>query len=295
MIAAPDGLDPRARVLHRADAELGESPLWNDAGDQVVWTDIATRCLHVTDRTGHDRVVGRDSPVGALASHADGGYVLAEGSQILHVGSDFALRAVIADIELPTDARFNDGEIDPYGRFVVGVLAPEPGVVLVVDPDGSVRTVITGTGCTNGMGWSPDGTTLYYTDSATGGVDAFDYAPSGGVSNRRQVVQVDSGLPDGLAIDADGCLWVAVWGAGEVRRYSPAGERLDTLRVPARHVTCPAFGGPDARTLFITSARLGRSEAELRDEPDAGAIFAASVEVPGLTRTAFAQQADRTG
>lgn len=283
--------DGSPRVVGAVRAELGESPLWDPEGEAVVWTDILARTLHVTSASGRDRASRRAGPVGALAPHAAGGFVLAEGSHILHVGADLRTRELIAEVDLPPESRFNDGAVDPAGRFVVGVLSPGPGVLLSVEPDGRVQTVLDGIALTNGLDWSPDGRTLYHVDSVTARVDAYAYdVESGTLGARRTAVQVDGGLPDGLTVDAEGHLWVAIWGAGEVRRYAPDGSVLTALPLPVAHVTCPAFGGSALDTLFVTTARPGAGEADPLADPLAGALFAVPTSARGRPVTAFGRR-----
>lgn len=281
--------DARVHALVRARADLGEGPVWHAATSSIVWTDIPAMQVHVTDAaTGQDRIIARAGPVGCLVEHADGGFVLAEGPTIRHVNHEFEPVAVLARVELGPDSRFNDGATDPVGRLLVGTLSPTPGQLLRVDPDGTVTTLLEDIACSNGLAWSGDGRTLYFIDSPTGGVDAIEYdVATGTLGERRQAIAVAGGLPDGLTIDDEDCLWVAVWGTGEVRRYRPSGELLDTLTFPTQYVTCPAFGGPDLGTLYVTSASIGFTDEQRRAEPDAGSLFACTVQARGRPLTPF--------
>ncbi|MFF0450014.1 SMP-30/gluconolactonase/LRE family protein [Streptomyces sp. NPDC004609] len=178
--------------------------------------------------------------------------------------------------------RFNDGGCDPDGRFYCGTMAydvaPGRGSLLRLDTDGSVTRVLTGVTISNGLAWSPD--------TATGRVDAFDYDTERGLTARRTAVRIPdaAGLPDGLAVDAEGHLWVALWGGSAVHRYTPQGRLDAVVELPATQVTACAFGGPDLDRLYITTSRMGLDPAA---EPLAGALFRADVGVPGLPAGAY--------
>jgi sugar lactone lactonase YvrE len=160
-----------------------------------------------------------------------------------------------------------------------------------LDPDLAVTKLLDGVTISNGLAWTADGATMYYIDSPTQGVDAFDYdAATGRLANRRRVVDIPAaaGLPDGMTTDADGCLWVALYGGSAVHRYSPDGRLDAALSFPATNITCPVFGGPGLGTLYVTSARDGLDERQLAAQPHAGAVFAADVGADGLPGLRFA-------
>jgi sugar lactone lactonase YvrE len=191
-------------------------------------------------------------------------------------------------------ARFNDGKCDPAGRFLAGTMAydltPGAGALYRLDLDRSVTKLLPHVTISNGLCWTGDGTTLYYIDSPTQGIDAFDYdTGTGRPANRRRVAEIPrgAGLPDGMTIDADGCLWVALYGGSAVRRYTPAGTLDATVSFPVTNITCPVFGGPGLGVLYVTSARDGLDEAKLAAQPHAGAVFAADVGTSGLPATRF--------
>ena len=191
-----------------------------------------------------------------------------------------------------TALRFNDGKPDPWGNFIAGTMAWDetgnpPGSLYRLSPDGAVTELFGDVGLSNGLDWTDDRRLFYYSDTTIGRVDVFDCAPdTGALSGRRPFV--DAAQPDGLTLDAEGCLWLAVWGSGEVRRYTPDG-RLDTVvRLPAWQVTSAAFGGPDLATLYITCAWEGLTPAERAEQPHAGDIFACTPGVPGRPPFLFA-------
>ena len=188
--------------------------------------------------------------------------------------------------------RMNDGKSDSRGRFWAGTMGldarPGAGALYRLDPSGRVRTMVSPVGLSNGLGWSPDERRMYYADSLAHRVDVFDYEPEEGlISNRATLAEVPAevGLPDGLCVDVEGFVWLAVFGAGEVRRYSPEGGLERTLRLPVSKVTCPAFGGERLDELYITSAGEGVDPAR---EPHAGGLFRCRPGVRGMPAFQFA-------
>jgi sugar lactone lactonase YvrE len=191
--------------------------------------------------------------------------------------------------------RFNDGKCDPAGRFWAGTMAydetPGAGTLYRLDPDGRVEPMLAAVTISNGLAWSLDGRTLYYVDSPTRRVDAFDHDPAGGMlTNRRPFVELgpgEPGVPDGITIDAEGHLWVAFWDGWAVHRYQPDGTLDAVVPDPVARPTSCAFGGVDLADLYVTSASIGLSPAELAEQPHAGGIFRARPGVPGLAPVPF--------
>jgi sugar lactone lactonase YvrE len=259
----------RAEVAIPAQCELAEGPVWDPRPGVLRWVDILAGHVHSFDPgTGERDWFDAGDPVGAVGLTSSGGLVLAlvdgfgwyDGSAVTRFSDFLTDRSVV---------RFNDGKPDPWGNFCAGTMAWEEGApggaVYRLSPDGAVTTLLPDVGLSNGLDWTDDRRTFYYADSTSGGVDAFECDPDTGVlgARRRFVTVPDAGcLPDGLTLDADGCLWLAVFGSGELRRYTPDG-RLDTIvRLPARQVTSATFGGPDLGTLYITTARENFTEAD---------------------------------
>lgn len=268
---------PAREVEHlvAAHAETGEGPLWDDREQVLWWVDIPNRALHRYDpATGHDSMRELSQMAGAVALREAGGLVLAvqEGFALLGDRDLEMIAAVEAD---RPDMRMNDGYCDARGRFWAGTMSlgrrgPFGGLYRL-DADRRVTTVLTGVGTSNGIDWSPDGRTLYYIDSYLQTVDAFDVEPeSGELGNRRTLVRyaADGGHGDGLVVDAEGHLWVALWGGSAVHRYTPDGDLELVIELPATQVTKPAFGGPDLEDLYITTAASRHPE-----EPQAGDLF----------------------
>jgi sugar lactone lactonase YvrE len=279
-----------------ARAALAEGPVWDAAAGRLLWVDILANAVHSFDPgTGDDTAFDVGRAVGAVALRATGGLVLAleDGFGRTEPGA--------TDVELiaPVGAddpsiRFNDGACDPAGRFWAGTMSYEgiagAGSLYRLDPDRSVERMLDGVTTSNGLAWSADDRTMYYIDTATGGVDAFDYdAGTGSIANRRRFVDVPGpGMPDGMTIDEAGCLWVALWRGSAVHRYRPDGSLDRVVDIPCELVTSCAFGGPDLDELFITSAREGLDERALADQPLAGSLFRCRPGVRGLPTVAFA-------
>lgn len=266
-----------------ATAVLGEGPVWDARTSTLRWVDIMAGQVHRFDpASGTDTFFEVGEAVGTVAVRAAGGLVLATESGLYTCLDNGGQRTLLHEVDTdPPGGRSNDGKADPWGRFWVGTMldgTDGAGALYRLDPDHSLHTVLTGVGVSNGLGWSPDGTTMYYVDTLTGGVDALDHDPSSGaVTARRRLIDVDRGWPDGLTVDAEGCLWVALWDGWGVRRYAPDGSLLTTLEVPAQRVTSCAFGGA---VLYVTTARMG--VRDFTDQPSAGSVFACDPGVAGL-------------
>lgn len=279
----------QADLVLDARATLGEGPVWDERNGTLLWVDILPGLIHrFRPDTQQDEVLAAGQPVGAVAPRQRGGLVLAvkEGFALL----DEAGFRVVAPVEadLPTN-RMNDGKCDPAGRFFAGTMdieaRPKRGALYRLNPDHSVTTVIRGVSISNGLAWSPDVHTMYYIDSPTQGVDAFDYdLDSGRISNRRRVVSIplSRGMPDGMAIDAEGCLWVALWEGAAVHRYAPTGDLDRVVELPVSNVTSCTFGGVGLEDLYITTASSGSSDEQIRSEQWAGGLFACSPGVSGM-------------
>lgn len=272
----------RAEVALDVRAEVGEGPVWDDSTETLLWVDIPAGAVHRFDpRTGHDESLLVGQPVSAVAVRRGGGLVLAlqDGFGLLEPGSSEVRLAVAVEVDR-RENRMNDGKCDAAGRFWAGTMAFDcsraAGTLYRLEPDLSVTPVLTDLTISNGLAWSVDGRTLYFVDSAANGIDAFDFEPGNGtIRNCRRIAEipVEDGLPDGLTIDAEGCLWVALWDGGAVRRYAPDGSLAAVVEVPATRVTSCAFGGAGFDELYVTTASEGLSEGELRAQPLAGSVF----------------------
>ena len=277
-------------ALHAA-ADLAEGPVWDPDAGRLCWVDITRGEVHRFDpATGQDSSFRLGEEVGAVASRGRRAGAR-PGRRFRHLrrGRLRPTRPARIDTE-PAGGRMNDGKCDPAGRFWAGTLhggVTGAAALHRLDPDGLVHTVLTGLTVSNGLGWSPDGRTMYHVDTPTGGVDAYDYdLDTGRLARRRRLVTVQRGKPDGLTVDADGGLWVALWGGWAVQRFTPDGRLDRTVDVPVERVTSCGFGGDDLGTLYITTA--GRGVPDPAREPHAGGIFAVDPAVPGLPPTAWA-------
>jgi sugar lactone lactonase YvrE len=275
---------------------LGEGPWWDARTGTLLWIDIEGRLLQRHDPSS-GRTATRPLPqmAGAVMARAAGGLALAMEDGIWVTETDAGPAARVAPIE-PDDpsTRTNDATCDRAGRLWVGSMArdarPGAGSLYRVDPDGSVTRVLVDLAISNGIDWSPDDRSMYFIDSATRRVDVLDYdLATGRASSRRVLVELPEGcgLPDGMTVDSEGCLWVAMWDGWSVRRYSPSGDLDRVVRLPVARVTSCAFGGADLGDLYITSASTGLSDAERQEQPLAGALFVVRPGVRGLEATPF--------
>lgn len=287
-----------AECVLAARATLGEGACWFAGEHRLYWVDILEREVHRFDpATGLDEVRKAPCHVSMVQPTTRGDLVLATRDGIARMDFDSGRFSVLCDPEanIPGN-RFNDGKPDPRGRLFAGTIAydgsDQKAALWRIGPDLSFTKLVDHVGNSNGLGWSPDQKTFYWTDTKTGCVFAFDYdANSGEIANRRVAVEVEKALgrPDGLTVDAEGFLWTALWAGHGVARWNPAtGERVAMVECPAANCTCPAFGGSNLDVLYFTTAQKGRDEAEASPEPEAGNVFAARVGVEGLPSFAFA-------
>lgn len=273
-------------------AQLGEGPVWHARQQRLYWVDITAGMVHAHDPAGEPDVAYRVGQlVGAAVPRRSGGLMLATQSGL---GSFDLQRQEFTLLAAPekhlSDNRFNDGKCDPRGRFWAGTMSmvrkSGSGNLYCLDTDGTLRHVFGGVTTSNGLDWSSDQRRMYYIDTPTMQVAAFDYnADTGAISNRRTIITFPDGIgrPDGMTVDADGMLWIAHWDGGRVSRWDPAeGRLLQEIHLPVVRVTSCAFGGPNLDRLFITTARHGLTEEQLRDQPHAGSLFAVSPGVAGL-------------
>lgn len=282
-----------AEQVTPALAEHGEGPVWDVRDGRLRFVDmLAGDLLEFDPGTGRTPRRHLSRVLAAIRPRRTGGFVLAvERGFALLDGGGTEVTPVAEPVTDP-GVRMNEGGCDPQGRFYAGSMAydesPGRGTLYRLGPDRTVHRVLDGVSVSNGLGFSPDGRTMYYVDSPTGRVDAFDPDPdTGELTGRRTVADVgtDGGVPDGLAVDAEGGLWVAVNGGSAVRRYTPDGRLDAVVEVPARQVTACTFGGPDLADLYVTTSRLGLGDGA---EPAAGALFRTRPGVRGLPALDYA-------
>lgn len=279
---------------------LGESVLWDDRLQRLVWVNIHAAEIWTWQPDEQTEPVARSLPerIGAIALTEGAGLVAALEASFVAVDASTNSPACIATIDRPHNStRLNDGRVDPAGRFVCGGMdeaSPQQGIsaVYVLGQGAAVSTLIEGVHCTNSLCWSPDGGTLYFTDMPSRRIEAFDYdVATGQASNRRLFADLSNepGLADGSVVDAEGYLWNAQWGGSKVVRYAPDGSVDREIALPVSNPTCLTFGGPDLDILFITSAWFGLSDAQRAAEPHAGSIFALRPGVKGLPEHRYAR------
>lgn len=284
-----------AEPVLTAGAQLGEGPRWIASERQLLWVDIERCQIHWFDPvTGEDTVVQLDQRVAVVHPRSSGGYVVALPDSLITLDVTTGAQEVIAELGHGPDVRCNEGACDSHGRLWLGTMRYDFGrdgaCLYRVSADHSVITVLPSVSLSNGIGWSLDDHTMYYVDSLNEGIDAFDFDPDAGeLSHRRRIVEIPAaeGTADGLAVDSEGCLWVAVWASGAVRRYSPDGRLLGRVDVPTDNVTACAFGGTNGTTLFITTASILLDEEQRRAQPEAGSLFAVDVGVAGPPSAVF--------
>jgi D-xylonolactonase len=279
-------------------AILGEGPVWVERENSVYWVDVVGKKVHrygLAD--GARKSWSFDTEVTSLAPRRRGGFVgtTRHALAFFDFSADTVKPQVIAEIE-PDIAgnRCNDGKADARGRFWTGTVdeanwRDETGSLYRLETDLSVRKIEGGYVCSNGPAYSSDNKTFYHNETMKGLIYAFDLGSDGEIRNKRPFVKLDDGEggPDGLTVDAEDCVWVCHFGGGRVTRFSPKGERLRTLLLPVPNVTSCTFAGAGLDTLYITTARYGMSEEDIRKQPLAGSLFACRPGVRGLPTMLF--------
>ena len=290
-------MDTGVELLVDAHAQVGEGPLWDEEQQLLYWVDILSSLLYIYDpATGENRVLDVGRHVGTVVTRASGGLMLAVREGFASFDLETQELTLIANPEAHiTGNRFNDGKCDPAGRFWAGTMAYEnptnQGSLYRLDTDFSVHKIFGDVAISNGIIWSLDHTTMYYIDTLRKNVRAFDYADdTGDISNERVIINVpeEIGMPDGMAIDSDGMLWVAHYGGSCVSRWNPnTAQLLEKIDLPVTQVTACAFGGPNLDILFITSAAQELDAAELERQPLAGGLFSIKTPYQGVLSFRF--------
>jgi sugar lactone lactonase YvrE len=284
--------DLHAELVLDAKTILGEGSIWHPGENKLYWIDIEGKSLHIYDpMIKEDKVFPLGSRVGTVVPVQNGGALVALQNGICKIDTKTGKLSLINNpLQDTVNIRFNDGKCDPSGRFWVGTMALNmkkgAAVLYRMDKDKTFHLVLDSVTISNGLVWTADKKTMYYNDTPTGTIQGFDYDDkTGEISNRRVVVRIPKGGggPDGMTIDADGNLWVALWGAGMVGKFDPrTGELLQKVIVPAPNVSSCAFGGKDLKTLYITTARTGLNTDKLKEFPLSGGLFSAKPGVKGM-------------
>jgi len=272
-----------------AEDELGEGPWWSVA-DQSLWrVDILSRAVHRwSPATGEQSSWDVGDDVGFAVPAVDGSVVAGLRSGLFRIDLDTGARVRLTDYPASGPGRFNDGKTDRRGRVWAGTIVDDharPDGCFGRLDDRRFTVVLDGVTISNGLGWSPDNATMYFTDSAAATIWAFDFdAESGAMSNRRVFATDDGCAPDGLTVDAEGGVWSAKWDGARIVRYDADGAVSDVIAAPVSRPTSCMFGGPDLDVLYVTSARAGLSTEECAATP-AGAVLAVEPGVRGLGET----------
>ena len=268
-------------VAYPGQAVLGEGPLWDGDVGVLRWVDINGQKLHEFDpASGENRSISLNRQVTAVALSAGEPLLLALSDRLARFAPGEAAPVELGNFRVDrAKLRFNDGKVDPWGGFQVGTMHhggdEACGSLYRLAPDLSVVELIPAVTCSNGLDWSADRSLFFHVDSVLGRVDRYATDPgSGEMTGRAGSLVVESpGIPDGMSLDVDGCLWIAMWGGGEVRRLTPEGTVDRIVKLPVSQVTSVTFGGAALDELFITTARDGLSESQLAKEPHAGDLF----------------------
>ncbi len=279
----PPPAQPVFETLTPHRSELGEGPVWDARTRALCWVDITSGHIHEFRFPDNNHsLLDTGEMVGAVALLPDGNYLAALQSGLAVIDRESGARKPLCHPEAARPGnRYNDGKCDPAGRFWVGTMAldeqPGAGSLYMLNSDLTTELKVEGVSISNGLAWSADQRTLYYIDSPTRRVQAFDFdKKTGNLSNRRVAFSIpeEEGSPDGMTIDREGMLWIAHWDGWQVARWNPAnGEKLLGWRLPAARITSCTFGGDGMNDLFVTSARVGLSAKELASQPLAGAVF----------------------
>lgn len=280
--------------IFTARARLGEGPLWDPVALRLYWVDIYNHRVHwFAPDTGAANCWDVGDTVGAIALTAQGRILMAlrHGLGFLDPNTGQVVMAEIFE-DGEADKRLNDGKCDAAGRFWIGSMCTAgPGASLYrYDPDGTLHTMETGLTVSNGLGWSPDNQRFYLADSPLQKVFVYDFdLETGAIANRQVHIDLthQSAFPDGLTVDTEGCIWVALWDGWGIKRFDPDGKLMDDIEVPVQRPTSCTFGGPELKRLYITSASVGLSEAEIQKSFLSGDVFALDTDVCGLPAHTF--------
>ena len=283
------------KIIANVSADVGEGPIWDDETETMIFVDSTAGLIYrISHATAELTSMGLGQMVGAAIPRRCGGLVACASDGLLSVEDNGSVSLLIP-IEEDLSHRMNDAKCDSHGRLWSGTFSltfeKGAGALYRIDPDLAVTKVFGDVTISNGLGWSPDEKTFYFVDTGKRGIDAFDYdIETGEVSNRRRFVDIErsGGLPDGIAVDSEGCLWVALYYGGAVRRYSATGKCVGKITLPVARVTSCNFGGPNLDLLYITTANHLLDDDGKPHENNAGATFCCRPGVTGLRSHRFA-------
>lgn len=283
-----------AKNVLPARARLAEGPLWDGEKQLLFWVDIYNHRVHQFDpATGQDRFFDVGDVVSAIQKAGSDRLLLTLSNTLAFLNLKTSEVTPFYQVEFPhPDTRFNDGKCDFQGRFWIGSISEAPGQAILYryDPDGKFHVMETGLTISNGLGWSPDRSTFYLTDSAQHKIYAYNFEEaSGKISDRRVLIDLSAeGVePDGLAIDSQGNIWSALWNGWCIACFNPEGQEILRVKMPVQRPTSVCFGGANLTDLYITSASIGLSQKEIQKEINAGDLFCLSTESSGMPTHQF--------
>ena len=271
---------PEAVTSHIS--QLGEGPVWDESTQSIYWTDIpgcSIQRFSVPQKRLYSHQL--NCTIGSFALRKSGGLVAATENGFAFLDLEESTIQWLKHPEEGKSTRFNEGKCDPHGRFWAGTMginkSDDYGGLYTLNHNLSVTPRLDNVGCSNGLAWSPDAETFYYIDTPTRYVAAFDYnIEDGAIRNKRIIIEFneEDGYPDGMTVDKEGMLWIALWNGWTLNRYSPrSGMLLDSISLPVSRVSSCTFGGQDLQELYITTAREGLTDEELQRQPLAGSLF----------------------
>ena len=286
-----------AELEYKIDSPLGEGAIWNYKTQEFYWIDIEGKLFHIYNpKTKENRSFPTPSRIGTVVPYTSTEVVVALEDGIYKLNIETGIVSLLSDVEAQmTENRFNDGKCDPLGNLWVGSMHFEQSKPLAslyrVNENGEALKMIDSVTISNGIVWTADTTTMYYIDTPTSKIMAYDYdLNTGAISNERIAVEVsiEDGYPDGMTIDSEDMLWVGLWNGNAVARFNPiTGELLSKVDVPAHNVTACAFGGENLDILYITTARLDMTQQELESLPLSGSLFKVVPGVKGVKASFF--------
>ena len=280
----------QAKLILDAKATLGEGPAWDSKTQTLYWLDILEKRIY----SGTRILAELDDLICCLAPRKNGNLILGVRLGFADLNPDSVQLTFLAALDEPPTNRLNDGKCDPAGRFLAGTMdmnEKDPNGALYSFDGKQATRLLDGITISNGLAWSVDHKTFYYIDTPTREVKAFDYdLATGQIANPRMAIYVPESLgwPDGMTSDTDGNLWIAIWGGAQVTKWNPnTGKLLEQISVPALHTSSCVFGGKDMNELYVTSARVGMSEADLKKYPLSGGLFKVVTKVEGMRTFEF--------
>jgi xylono-1,5-lactonase len=283
-----------AELLLDITSEHGEGPVWDDQTGALYWVDLLKGDYHVFHiGSGEHHCFNAGQPLGVLALREKGGMIMALRDGFAWVDKKGDLPMLIHSPEPGAGTRFNDGAVDPAGRFFAGTMTfdgkENRGNLYSLDSNHQLRHLEHALFIPNGMGWSLDGNTFFLTDTNANLIYAYDYdVGSGSISNKRKFIEFSPHeFPDGFAMDSEGGFWIAMWGGGALHRYDRGGRKMAAFDLPVQYPTSCCFGGKDMSTLFITSSRLMLSQDEREEHTIAGKMLRLDTDVAGLPQRRF--------